>query len=119
MQHLVSVIQPGQRQWREGSNRFLSHLVPPRLAVKPLGEFWTIGQDNVMGTSVIAFKVIVTPRFHFECIIIGVWNKAGKQTMLLPFSGWQTSRYTLPLYNSIATVNDRGKYQALQQYDPQ
>lgn len=72
-----------------------------------------------MGKSVIAFKVIVTPRFHFECIIIGVWNKAGKQTMLLPFSGWQTSRYTLPFYNSIATVNDREKYQALQQYDPQ
>lgn len=87
MQHLVSVIQPGQRQWREGSNRFLSHLVPPRLAVKPLGEFWTIGQDNVMGKSVIAFKVIVTQRFHFECIFIGVRNKVDKQNNAAANSG--------------------------------
>lgn len=77
MQHLVSVIQPGQRQWREESNRFLSHLVPPRLAVGLLWELWTIGQDNVMGKCVIAFKVIITPRFHFECIFIAVRNKTG------------------------------------------
>lgn len=25
-----------------------------------------------MGKSVIAFKVIVTPRFHFECFFIGI-----------------------------------------------
>ena len=118
MQHLVSVIQPGQRQWREESNRFLSHLVPPRLAVRPLGEFWTIGQDNVMGKSVIALKVIVTPRFHFECIFIGVRNKVDKQTMLLPFPGWQTSRYALPFHNGIAILNDRERYHAPQQYDP-
>lgn len=118
MQHLVSVIQPGQRQWRERSNRFLSHLVPPRLAVKPLGEFWTIGRDNVMGKSVIAFKVIVTPMFHFECIFIGVRNKVDKQTTLLPFPGWQTSSFALPFYTGTVIVNDREKYQALQQYDP-
>lgn len=46
-----------------------------------------------MGKSVIAFKVIVTPRFHFERIFIGVWNKADKQTILPSFPGWQTSRY--------------------------
>lgn len=45
-----------------------------------------------MGKSVIVFKVIVTPRFHFECIFIGVWNQVDKQTMLPPFPGWQTSR---------------------------
>lgn len=32
-----------------------------------------------MGKSVIVFKVIVTPRLHFECIFISVWNKADKQ----------------------------------------
>lgn len=88
-------------------------MVPPRLAVKPLGEFWTIGQDNVMGKSVIAFKVIVTPRFHFECIFIGVWNKVDKQTTLPPFPGWQTSRRTLPFHNGIVILNDRKKYHAL------
>lgn len=32
-----------------------------------------------MGKSVTAFKVIVTPRFHFECIFIGVGHKVDKQ----------------------------------------
>lgn len=31
-----------------------------------------------MGKSVTAFKVIVTPRFHFECIFIGV-TEEGRQ----------------------------------------
>ena len=71
-----------------------------------------------MGKSVIAFKVIVTLRFHFECIFIGVWNKVDKQTTLPPFPGWQTSRYALPVHNGIAILNDREKHHALQQYDP-
>lgn len=71
-----------------------------------------------MGKSVIAFKVIVTPRFHFESIFIGVRNKVDKQTMLLPFPGWQTSSFALPFYTGIAVYDDRGKYQALRQYDP-
>lgn len=71
-----------------------------------------------MGKSVIAFKVIVTPRFHFECIFIGVWKKADKQTMLPPLTGWQTSRYALSVHNNIAILNDREKDHAQQQHDP-
>lgn len=70
-----------------------------------------------MGKSVIAFKVIVTPRFHFECIFIGVWNKLDKQTMLPPFPGWQTSKCALPVHNGITILNDR-KTPTLPQYDP-
>lgn len=71
-----------------------------------------------MGKSVIAFKVIVTPRFHFECIFIGLRNKVDKQTMLPPFPGWQTPKCALPVDEGITVLDDREKYHALQQYDP-
>jgi len=70
-----------------------------------------------MGKSVIAFKVIVTPTFPFECIFIGVRNKVDKQTMLLPFPGWQTSRYALPFHNALNN-RQRERYHELQQCDP-
>lgn len=70
-----------------------------------------------MGKSVIAFKVMVTPRFHFECIFY--WcAKQSRQTNNIAIVARMADVTMHPgVLNGIAIVNDEN-YRAPQQYDP-
>lgn len=73
-----------------------------------------------MGKSVTAFKVIVTPRFHFECIFIGVRHKVDKQEKKKGRCHFQdgTRQDTPCLFISASPLRETEKNQALRQFDP-